>query len=368
VVTIASNKGGVGKSTIALNLAVHLASLHPEIPVLILSLDDQTLVDRMFEAGGSDAGGTVLDALRRGRIDESIRPGQFGVHYVPSDRQVSELKVETSDASRLRSVLEASHWDGLVLIDTKSDLEILTQNAMAASDLAIVVVSDQSSLLEADRIFELLDAWGRPRQRARTLLSLVDRRIKYREGEHKDVLALLLSEIRKRGYPVFQSFISRSPKIESLNTNPEGRMLSILHGAQGSLVSQQMAYLVEDVLRALEDGRPTPLAELSKEPETDRVAAYPSQVPAFGPSASEIRLLGGRELSRHGLWAAPQTDLERGQLVRVALRQEDGAPLLVWSRVLRNDPGDGLLLGFEQVEAGERLDDFCAGLPGTPPA
>ena len=85
-------------------------------------------------------------------------------------------------------------------------------------------------------------------ERARILLSLVDLRVKYREGEDRDVLALLLSEIRRRGWPVLDTFLSRSPKAEGLATNPTGRPLSILHAAPQTLVDRQMAQLAHDLL------------------------------------------------------------------------------------------------------------------------
>ena len=114
------------------------------------------------------------------------------------------------------------------------------------------MIIDSVSLAEADKVYALLDAWGRPHEHSRILLSLVDLRVKYREGEHRDVLALLISEIRRRGYPLFESFLSRSPKIESLYTNPEGRARSILHGARASLVQRQMKHLAYDLLKTLD--------------------------------------------------------------------------------------------------------------------
>ena len=107
---------------------------------------------------------------------------------------------------------------------------------------------------------DLLEANDRSRQAARILLSLVDLRVKYREGEAEDVLGHLLSEIRQSDYPVFETFISRSPKVESLYTNPEGRAQAILQGAAQSVVHRQMLQLTHEVETALDQAERRVLA------------------------------------------------------------------------------------------------------------
>ncbi len=258
VLTVASNKGGVGKTTIATNLAVFLRALREDLPILVLEFDDQTMPDRMFAIDRRPAGLDVAAALRAGTFADAARLGQYGVHYVPSSPLMSELKREIEDPLYVQSVLLRSGLQGLVIIDTKSDLEILTQNAIAASDLSIAVVHDLASLQQAEKLFALLDAWNLPRERARVLLSLVDRRIKYAEGE--DVLGFLISRIRALEFPLFETFLSRSPKIEALYTNPEGRAHSILHGARNSLVHHQMRHLAQDLLQMLDAMRERPRA------------------------------------------------------------------------------------------------------------
>src|SRR5262249_11601226 len=108
-----------------------------------------------------------------------------------------------------------------------------------------------ASLLEAERVFGWLDEQGVPPERTRVLLSLIDLRVKYRAGETRDLLALLLAEIRRRGYPLLQSYVSRSPKVESLYSNPEGRAASVLQGAKGSPASEQLQHLAHEVFAAL---------------------------------------------------------------------------------------------------------------------
>ena len=251
VLTVTSNKGGVGKTTAATNLAVYLRALREDLPILLLGLDEQPMIDRMFAIGPRAPAATVAAALREGSFTSAVRLGQYGVHYVPSSPRISELKLELTDLFHLHKALLRTRWHGLVIIDTKSDFEILTRNAIVASDLSVVVVKDQASLHEARRVFELLDQCGRGLDRGRVLFSLMDLRIKYREEATQDILALLLYETRRRGYAHFPTFISRSPKVESLYTNPSGRALSILHGAEGSLVHRQMRQLAGEVLEAL---------------------------------------------------------------------------------------------------------------------
>ena len=252
VLTVTSNKGGVGKTTVATNLAVYFKALRPDLPILILGFDDQAMIDRMFALGPEIPRDTMTSALRAGNFAPAVQLGQYGIHYVPTASDICDVKREIWNPSHLQAVLRRTDWHGLIIIDTKSDLEILTQNAIAASDLAVVVVTDHSSLAEAQKIYDLLDTWKQPHERARILLSLVDLRIKYSEGGNRDILAYLVSEIRRRGYPLFDSYLSRSPRIEALHTNPDGRARSILHTAQRSLVHRQMRHLADDVLTALD--------------------------------------------------------------------------------------------------------------------
>ena len=209
VLTVTNNKGGIGKTTIAANLAVYLRALREDLPILILGLDDQTTLDRMFELGPQPAGGDVTSALRAGTFAPVIRLGQYGVHYVPSCRDVSIPKRFVQQPFFLQTVLQQTGWRGLVILDTKSDFEILTRNALA-------VVKDRPSLVEAEKVYAQLEAWGRPRESARVVLSMVNLRVKYDAPGKPDILALLLSEIRRRGLPLLESLVSCSPKIESL--------------------------------------------------------------------------------------------------------------------------------------------------------
>lgn len=253
VVSIANPKGGVGKTTLATNLAAWFRALRPDLDVLILGLDDQSLIDRMFarEDEPPRTWRNVATGLRTGDFTPALRAGLHGVHYVPSAPDIGELGRRLGDPQCLSKTLERTGWQGLVVVDTKGDLEILTTNALIASDLVLVPVRDYASLREARKVFERLRQWGLPRERARIVLSMLDLRVKYREGEARDIRALLLSELRRRGYPMVETFVSYSPVVESLCTNPQGRTLPVLHAAPGSLVQRQMHELAGEVLTAL---------------------------------------------------------------------------------------------------------------------
>jgi cellulose biosynthesis protein BcsQ len=366
VITVASNKGGVGKTTLAANLAVYLRALREDLPVLILCLDDQDFVERLFALETPAPQRTLLDALRDGDLAPAIRLGQYGVHYVPPSPAISNLEAGLPNPFVLRSLLARTPWEGLVIVDTKSDLGMLTQNALAASDLVLVPVADRTSLDQAERIYALLDAWGRPRETARIALTLVDLRVKFREQGNLDILGLLVSEIRRRGHPLLQSFVSRSPKIESLVTNPESRARTILHGARGTLIDRQLAHLTHEVLEALGDLRPEPAPEAPPERRHSPRRPFRGTVPAFRSSAPPILALSARDVSADGLGVDAALGLRVGERVQLAMSRDAGEDtLLVWARVVRDDGAGRMALAFEPVApaAHRQLAELVSALP-----
>lgn len=247
VVAVSSNKGGVGKTTLATNLAIYVRALREDLPVLVVGLDDQKTLDRMFALRPAAPGEPNLKhGWAERSLGSAIQLGQYGVHFVPSPPDLSLLKARAEDPRTLSRILRNTEWEGLVVLDTKSDLEALTVNAYHAADRILLPVADWASLEEAAKIFRLLERHRLDPARARIVFTLVDRRTKLSRGE-QPLFRTLLAEAQRRGWPYYKTHLSRSPRVEVLNSGT-GRPLSILHHAKGTAVHAQMRQLSLEVL------------------------------------------------------------------------------------------------------------------------
>ena len=96
-------------------------------------------------------------------------------------------------------IIENTEWPGLVILDTKSDLEALTVSAWRAADRILVPIADWASLEEAGKIFRLLDRCGVGAERARVVFTLVDRRSRV-GGSTTPLYRRLVDEVERRGW------------------------------------------------------------------------------------------------------------------------------------------------------------------------
>jgi chromosome partitioning protein len=157
VITIANQKGGVGKTTTAINLAVALACLDRR--VLLIDLDPQGnatsgLTTREDATAARAEGKTIYQALiaesSLADIAREVRPNLW---LVPAgdDLVGAEIELVTMEGRerRLSALVEQVRQEyNYVLIDTPPSLGILTLNALVAADSVLVPMQCEYYALE----------------------------------------------------------------------------------------------------------------------------------------------------------------------------------------------------------------------------
>jgi chromosome partitioning protein len=228
ILALANQKGGVGKTTTAVNLAASLAA--SEHPTLLVDLDPQGNASSAF--GIRDPDPQIYDALIGKRVikDAARRTELSHLHLVPAGVDLVGAEIElVSTPHRERrlemALADARHDYDFVLVDCPPSLGLLTLNALAAADGVLIPLQCEYYALRVEGI----------------LLTMVDAR--------NNLSRQVAEEVRSHfGSQVLRTTIPRNVRLSEAPSHGKPVLLYDIH-SRGAVAYLQLA---EEMLERLD--------------------------------------------------------------------------------------------------------------------
>ncbi|HOX57001.1 MAG TPA: ParA family protein [Candidatus Paceibacterota bacterium] len=255
VIAVANQKGGVGKTTTAVNLAACVAAAGRR--VLLFDLDPQANATSGVGLEKKAGDSAYLALLGQGGLQEKIQDSAYErLAVIPSEVDLCGADIELARSDNhlqrliqaLRPILESQRFD-LVLVDCPPSLGILTLNAFAAADGVLVPLQCEYYALEGlsmlNRIMmQLHDNGVNPRlELTGVVMTMYDSRTKLSQQ--------VVSEVREHfGERVFETLIPRTTRLAEAPSFGK----PIIHYDKYSSGAAAYELLAQEFLARLEKG------------------------------------------------------------------------------------------------------------------
>lgn len=270
VFALANQKGGVGKTTTAVNLGAYLA--YGDYRVLIVDADPQANATSSLGLPALDLPLSLYDVFvgRASLVDTIALTGEVNLDVVPGHPDLAGVEVEFAGVEDREFILRDALADVLerydiVLIDSPPSLGLLTVNALVAAN-AGVIIPVQTEYLALEGLTRLWETISLVRERlnprcyiAGVVLTMYDARTKLSQQVEENVRQVL-------GERVFQTIIPRNVQLGEAPSFGE----VIRRYAPHSRGAQAYRALAQEFCRRL--GLPYPRAE---QPHPESAGIHP---------------------------------------------------------------------------------------------
>ena len=176
IISVANQKGGVGKTTTVINLGVALAEQKKK--TLLVDLDPQGALSAGLGIKASEIEITTYDVMMDDEIttNKAINPVQAYLDIIPADNDLAAAEIELIPEIRRELVLQRAleplnGWYDYIIIDCPPSLSLLTVNAFCASDGVIAPM--QCEFFAIRVVKTLLDSINRTKDRLNPNLDLL---------------------------------------------------------------------------------------------------------------------------------------------------------------------------------------------------
>ena len=216
IISFANQKGGVGKTTTAINIGASLATIKRR--VLLIDLDSQgnagTGLGFVRSAHQQSVYGVLMGTAHA--ADNILTTAVPNMHIMPSSMQLADAEVELMDTERpqyrLRDALVgiAPHYD-YILLDCPPAMGLLTINALAASDSVIIPMQCEFFALEGithmiNSIREIQGHWNPNLEILGVLLTMYSKQFALTRAVEEEVR-------KKFGDAVFKTVVPRNVRV-----------------------------------------------------------------------------------------------------------------------------------------------------------